>query len=537
MRIDVVETAEAPRRSFAGLEVIGISKTFGAVRALNDVTLRIEPGTVHALVGENGAGKSTLGKIIAGVIQPDQGQVAIGGRTVSMRSPRDALVHGIATIEQEISLVPGLAVQDNVFLGAEPHACGLVRRRELRRRWQMISDESGFRLDGFQQVSSLRLGEQQQVEILRALSRRADLIVMDEPTAALTEQEAHVLHRTIRSVVARGATVLIVTHFLKEVLALADTVTVLRDGKHVRTGPASAETEASLIQAMLGRDLSTVFPEKRPAPATAPVVLGGENIVAPGVRGVSVEVRAGEILGLAGLEGSGRAELARALFGQLKMSSGKLFIGGEPVRRPSPRRALAHGLSMVPASRRDDGLFLTRPIVENVSISSLADVSRLGVVRRRAETQRIAEVLSTLDVPPDRQRRPVSTLSGGNQQKVLFARAFMRRPLALIANEPTRGVDIGAKTAIYGLLHGLAEQGVGILLISSEREELIGLSHRVLVMCRGEVSAELVGDEIREDRILTAALTNTQEAESDSAWRGAGQPHPSLRNTIRRDGE
>lgn len=499
------------RAAFTGMDVVGISKSFGAVRALDDVSFHIKPGTVHALIGENGAGKSTLGKIIAGVVQPDQGHVALSGQALSMRSPRDALVAGIATIEQEISLAPNLSVQDNVFLGAEPRTGGVVNRRELHRRWDTLREESGFRLGALDRAGSLRLGEQQQAEILRAVSRQADLIVMDEPTAALNEQETHALHETIRSVVARGATVLIVTHFLKEVLALADTITVLRDGRHVRTGPAGGESEASLINAMLGRDLSAVFPAKRPVPPTRPVVLRGQDIVAPGLNGVSVEVRAGEIVALAGLDNSGRDELARALYGDLTLHSGSVTVDGHRTRRPTPKRSLAHGLSMVPASRRDDGLFLGRPITFNAGIGSLSDVTRAGLVRRRAEAKRVAEVLRRLDVPADRGHIAVSTLSGGNQQKVLFARALLRETVALIAHEPTRGVDIGAKAAIYELLCDLADEGLGVLLISSEPQELIGLSHRVLVMRRGRISDELVGADICEERILTAALTDVRE--------------------------
>jgi len=503
------------RTDFTGLEVVGISKSFGSVRALDNIGFRIEPGTVHALIGENGAGKSTLGKIIAGVIQPDRGHVALSGRVLSSRSPRDALVAGIATIEQEISLAPNLTVQDNVFLGAEPRTCGIVNRRELHRRWDGARAESGFDLAAFDRVGSLRLGERQQVEILRAVSRQADLIVMDEPTAALSGAEVHALHGTIRSIAARGASVLIVTHFLKEVLALADTITVLRDGKHVRTGPASAESETTLINAMLGRDLSTVFPAKRPAARSRPVVLSGQDVVAPGVSGVSIEVRAGEIVGLAGLDNSGRSELARALYGDLPLRGGAVTVDGHRTRRPAPRDSLAHGLSMIPASRRDDGLFLVRPIAENSSISSLPSVSRGGFVRRRAEAKQVADILSRLDVPADRGRSAVSTLSGGNQQKVLFARALLRRTVVLIAHEPTRGVDIGAKAAIYELLCGLADDGLGVLLISSEPQELIGLSHRVLVMHRGRVSDELFGADINEERILTAALTNVREDAKD----------------------
>lgn len=507
----------AGRPGYAGVDITEVSKRFGAVLALDRVSLRIEPGSIHALVGENGAGKSTLGKIIAGVIQPDSGSVAVSGEAVTLRSPRDALGAGIATIEQEISLIPDLTVRDNVFLGTESRIAGVISRRDLDRRWQAITQESGFRLTAADRVRDLPLGQRQQAEILRALSRHADLIVLDEPTAALNEPEVRALHETIRSVADRGASVLIVTHFLKEVLSIADTITVLRDGKLVRTAPAAEQDEESLIRAMLGRDLSAVFPDKRLAGPSSPVVLSGRDITATGVRDVSIEIRAGEIVGLAGLDGSGRDELARALYGDLALHGGTVTVGGTTTARPSPRRSLARGLSMIPASRRDDGLFPSRPVTENASITSLADFVRAGVVRRGAESGRVAEVLERLNVPPGRRRDQVATLSGGNQQKVLFARALLRPTVALIAHEPTRGVDIGAKAAIYALLAALAAEGMGIALISAEPEELIGLSHRVLVMRLGSVSAELTDGEITEKNILTAALSGASAASPHGA--------------------
>ncbi|WP_415853425.1 sugar ABC transporter ATP-binding protein [Sinomonas sp. G460-2] len=492
--------------TFTGVEVRGVSKAFGAIRAVQDVCLSIRPGTVHALVGENGAGKSTLGKIIAGALQPDTGQVYIDGHAVHLRSPRDALLAGIAGMEQEISLVPDLTVQQNVFLGVEPQSLGFVRKRKLHADWEGLVAGSGFRLEGSAKARSLSLGERQQVEILRAVSRRASLIVMDEPTAALNEEEARALHTTIRSITRRGASVLIVTHFLKEVLALADTITVLREGRLVHTGPAHTQTEASLMRAMLGRELSSVFPHKTPVAPTQPSVLAGRGIVAPGVRNVSLHVRAGEIVGLAGLDGSGRTELGRALFGDLPITRGTVEVAGSPLRTASPRASLARGLSMIPASRADDGLFPVRPILENTSIGALSGLSRAGIIRRALEAERVTNLLTRLGAPTARARLAVSTLSGGNQQRVLFARAMMRETIALIANEPTRGVDIGAKAAIYDLIHSLASEGLGVLIISSEPEELIGLCHRVVVMRQGEISDELDGDDIREDRILAAAL-------------------------------
>lgn len=500
-------TADRADTLTALVEVVGVSKRFAAVQALDGVGFAIQPGTVHALIGENGAGKSTLGKIIAGVIQPDGGHLQVRGETVHLSSPREALRHGIATIEQEISLVPGLSVQDNVFLGAEPTVTGLVSRRELAASFESLREASGFKLAPDDRVRDLSLGDRQQVEIMRALSRRADLIVMDEPTAALNEEEVEALHRAIRAVVDRGATVLIVTHFLKEVLRLADMITVLRDGKHVRTGPAARESEDSLVRAMLGRDLSAVFPEKDPVTEDSRSVLQVRHLRAAGVVDVSLTVRSGEVVGLAGLDGSGRAELARALYGDLEVVSGQVDVQGSPLGRPSPRRSLAAGLAMIPASRRDDGLFLERPTSENVSIGTLRRCSRAGFVRRKLEARNNGAVLTRLGIPVQRWASPVATLSGGNQQKVMFARALTGRPAVLIAHEPTRGVDIGAKAAIYALIAAMAREGVGILLISSEPEELIGLSHRVLVMRHGSVVAELVGDDIAEERILTAALT------------------------------
>jgi ribose transport system ATP-binding protein len=492
----------------AGLDVVGISKRFDGVKALEEVSVRIEPGTIHALIGENGAGKSTLGKIVSGVLWPDRGHLAIGNRPLLLKSPRDALAVGIATIEQEVALAPNLSVQDNVFLGAEPRRAGVVNRRGLRRLWQDAVADSGFHLAGSKLVKDLPLGLRQQAEILRAISRGADLIVMDEPTAALGRDESLALERDIRKLRDTGVSVIIISHFIKEVLALSDFVTVLRDGRVVRTAPAREETEQSLIQAMLGRPLSSVFPRKTPAPTSQPVALEGRDLVASGLHGVSLAVRAGEIVGVAGLDGSGRIEVGRALFGELPLVSGDIRVTGSRVARPSPRESIRRGVSLIPPSRRDDGLFPDRPVLENATISYLADLSRGGVVGRRAERRRVARVLEQLGVPMQRGRDAVGTLSGGSQQKVLFARAMMRDPVALIAIEPTRGIDIGAKASIYSLLGSLAEFGVGILLISAEHEELVGLARRILVMHQGRLSAELTGPEMTEERILSAAFSN-----------------------------
>jgi simple sugar transport system ATP-binding protein/ribose transport system ATP-binding protein len=493
----------------AYLELLHVAKHVGGVQALAGATHSVPRGSVHALVGENGAGKSTLGRIVAGALVPDRGRMLLDGREVSFRSPREALEHGVAAIAQESSIVPHLTVAQNVFLGAEPREAGFVRRRRLDRAYAELASSAGFRdLPGRMSAGRLRTSEQQKVEILRALSRDARLIVMDEPTAALGAQETEHLHEIVRRLAAGGTTVLLISHFLGEVLELADTVTVLRDGKIVKTAPSAEETEASLVEAMLGRPLTSTFPPKSPAPTDAPVVLAVRDLRAPGVDGVSFELRAGEILGLAGLVGAGRTELARAVFGAAPVGSGELVLAGGKRLGRSPRRSLNAGLAMIPESRKDDGLLFLRSSIENATLSRLGELSTAGVVRRRRERRAGRNVLERCGVRGASFTAPVAALSGGNQQKVLLARMLLCEPNVVIADEPTRGVDVGAKRAIYDFLAELASQGLGVLLISSELEEVVGLSHRVLVMARGRISAELEGDAIAEGAILAAAFAD-----------------------------
>jgi len=482
---------------------------------LHDVTLDIAPGSIHALVGENGAGKSTLGKIVSGVISPDAGEMLVDGVAVSHRSPRDALDVGVATIEQEVALAPRLTVRQNIMLGAEPRRAGFIRGRELARRADALIRESGFELRPSARIDELPIGSQQQVEIVRALSRNARLVVMDEPTAALDEEAVLRLHDAIRRLAATGTSVLLVSHFLKEVLALADTVTVLRDGRLVRTAPAADETEESLITAMLGRSLTSIFEPKIIPEATAPTLLQVDDVHAPGVHGVSLSVRAGEIVGLAGLGGSGRTELANAVYGVSRIAHGEVKVDGRPMRRTTPRSSLRRGLNLIPESRKDDGLFLERSTTENIMISSLPLFSRGGWLDRRRERSTIEDVMRRLGVAGGDRGTIVSRLSGGNQQKLLFARVMVRGARVLIADEPTRGVDVGAKAAIYRLLTRLAADGVAILLISSEVEEIIGLAHRVVVLHKGRVSAELDGDGITEPAILSAAFGGSDHDPSE----------------------
>ncbi len=489
------------------IETRGISKSFGGTRALSNASVSVRSGSVHALVGENGAGKSTLGKIIAGVLAPDDGELLVRGEPVSFRSPREALERGIAAIGQEPSVVPHLTVAENVLLGAEPRAFGTVRRRALRKRFEVLVASAGFDLRGDTPAGALTIAGQQEVEILRALARSAEVVIMDEPTAALSAAETAHLHEIVKSLAAQGKTILLISHFLREVLELADTVTVLRDGRVVRTGPTAGETEDSLVEAMLGQPQALTFPPKQAPRADAPVLLAVKGVQALGVAGVDLTVRAGEIVGLAGLVGAGRTELGQAIFGVRKMQAGEIELNGSPLTGGA-RKRLRAGVALIPESRKDDGLVPDRPIFENASLASLGGLTRLGVVTRRREQDVTRQILARCDVRARSNRSPVRELSGGNQQKVLLARMLLCEPQLVIADEPTRGVDVGAKRAIYEFLVGLAEEGLGILLISSELEEIMGLSHRVAVMRSGRIVAELAGDELNESAILTAAFGN-----------------------------
>jgi simple sugar transport system ATP-binding protein/ribose transport system ATP-binding protein len=465
------------------LDIRGIGKSFGGTRALHDVSVQIRTGSVHAFVGENGAGKSTLGKIVAGVFPPDQGDLALKGEPVTFGSPRAALERGIALVAQEVALVPQRTVAENVFLGAEPRRLGFVRRRALLERFERVVADAGFDLPADRVVGALPLAKQQQVEILRALARDAELIVFDEPTAALSAVEIEQFHQIVRRLASGGRTVVLVSHFLNEVLELADVVTILRDGQVVRTGASANETEDTLVAAMLGRSVARTYPPKQLIAVDAPIALTVRDLSAAGVSGASLEIRAGEIVGLAGLVGAGRSELARAIFGAVpttavELSAGSTRLPGKPIG------SIRAGVTMIPESRKDDGLMLRRPVRENVSLASLRKFANVGFISRRAESADVGAALRSVDATSSLEAPP-ATLSGGNQQKLLFARALLAQPGVLIADDPTRGVDVGAKRDLYQLIVDLAAKGVAVLLISNEVEEILGLAHRVLVCAPG----------------------------------------------------
>jgi len=504
------------------VEARGLVKRYGGAQALKGVDLSLSAGEVHGLVGENGAGKSTLGKCLSGVVHPDEGEIKVDGVAVDYGVPRDALADGITIVEQELSLVPAMSVTDNVLLGRRGGENGARRRgrRAERAEVQALNEEFSLELDPDATVEDLPVAEQQKVEILRALSRRARLIVMDEPTARLAGEEAENLLGIIRLLAERGTTIVYVSHFLAEVLRVCDRVTVMRNGEVVKAGaPAAQESPSSLVTAMLGHAAALSFPEKRPPETAAPTVLSVRGLRdGQLVSGVDVEVRAGEIVGLGGLVGSGRSEAARLIFGAERPSAGEIEIEGRPAKLSSVRQAVRRGVAYIPESRKDQGLFLELSGQENTTLAHLSRVTRMGVLSRGRERRETATTLERLRVTPADPDMRVGALSGGNQQKVLFGKWLWQAPRLLIADEPTRGVDVGAKFGIYELLVELAGNGMGILLISSEIDELIGLSHRVVVMARGRTVADLGGEDVREDRVLHAAFG------SDVESRGAGAP-------------
>lgn len=501
---------ESPRAAPAFLRLEGVSKRFGGVRALDDISLEVERGTVHALVGENGAGKSTLGKIIAGVLQRDAGRIFIADREVHLSSPRQGLQAGVAILAQELALELDASVAENVLLGMEPHRGSVIRRGSVRARFGSLLAESGFsglRPDTL--VRNLAVADQQKVEILRAIARRAELIIMDEPTARLSADEAERLRRAISDLRDRGTTIIYVSHFLKEVLAVSDRVTVLRDGSLVETLDSNAVDVDGLAERMVGRAVLLHRPQVDRVPrkvGEAPILQVKGLSRRDAFHDVSFDLHRGEILALTGLVGAGRSEVMHAIFGSAPADAGEMTLEGRSLANRHPRDAIRRGIALLPESRKDEGLVMSASVTENVSVTALTRVSVGGVLRRARESQRVANVAGNAGLSTRLLRSGVSALSGGNQQKVLFARWLNTDPSIFIADEPTRGVDIGAKEGIYEVLRGIASQGGGVILVSSEIDEVVALANRVLVMRIGRIVAEFEGDEIAEDPITRAAL-------------------------------
>ncbi|MCR2800132.1 sugar ABC transporter ATP-binding protein [Microbacterium sp. zg-Y818] len=490
--------------SAPALEMRGISKSFPGVKALSDVDLVVAPGEVHAIVGENGAGKSTLMKILAGLYQPDTGTIELAGERVRIAGQLDALRRGIGMVYQELNLVPDLTVAENIALGATPSRLGFVRRRSLLDSARAVLDALDARIDPRARLGSLTVSQQQLVEIAKAYAARPKIMVLDEPTSSLSEHEAQALFRVVRAMRADGIAIIYISHRLREVLDLADHVTVLRDGRQIDTRPVSGLTAAEMITLMVGRELTDVFP-KREVPI-GEVVLEVDGLSRAGAfDGVSLTVRAGEIVGLAGLVGAGRTEIARAVFGLDKADAGTVRVNGADIRARSPRQAVNAGIAYVPEDRKRDGIIPESSIRDNIALPVLSKVGTSGWISSRRERALATEQVNALGVSPPDVERAVNTLSGGNQQKVVIAKWLATQPDVLLLDEPTRGVDVGAKADIHTIIGELAGRGVAILLISSELPEVLAVSDRIYVLTEGRVSAEFTRDDADERSIMHAA--------------------------------
>lgn len=500
----------------AVLEVCGVSKRFGAVRALKDVSMDIRSGEVLGLVGENGAGKSTLLRTLAGAHQPDAGELRRDGTPLRMRSPRDAHQQGIRVISQEPELVEDLSVAENIFLGELPRRGRVVDRRGLKLAARELIRRHGFdkQLDPHLDAKALGRAQRQLVEILKALKSEAQVIAFDEPTSSLTHDEAQRLFAVVRRLRDDGVAVVYVSHRLREILELADRVAVLRDGELVAARPAASLQEDELVRLMVGRKLAVELSRRHSAPGPeASPVLEARGLRTAWLKDVDLTIRAGEVVGVAGLIGAGRSELAKALFGEVPLASGALRMHGRPVRLRSPRDAIAAGIGYAPEDRKGAGLVMQRSVAENISLASLPRLRRMRVVRRGAERKLVEGLMGQLRIKAASPAVEVGTLSGGNQQKVVLARQLARHPDLLILDEPTQGVDVGAKAEIYALIDRMTAEGLAVLLISSELPEVLSQSHRILVMENGRIRGEFLATEATEEAVLTLAIPQNDGAD------------------------
>ena len=497
------------------LRLSSIGKRFPGVQALSDVDFDLQSGEVHVLFGENGAGKSTLINIIAGTFAPDDGTMTLRGQPIRLNSPHHARQMGINAVFQEFSLVPTLSVQDNLYLGREPKHAGILDKAAIARGTKETLDLLEFHLDPKAQVGSLSRAEQQMVEIAKAIQGEPSILILDEPTASLTENEANRLFELIERLKGQGLGIIYITHRIQEIRRVADRVTVLRDGHAVATVAAGDVSESRLVELMTGRTIDALYPTIDYQPGAVMLQTVALKLANGRVHDVSIDVRAGEVVGLAGLVGSGKSEIGRAAFGLEPIASGSVAIAGEVVLHPTARGMLDRGVIYIPPDRREEGLVAMRPVRENMSLAalSLPAFSRLGLLRRRLERQTVRAIAQRLNLRPLNVERQVAYFSGGNQQKVVLGRGLARNVKVFIFDEPTTGVDVGAKVEIYGFMKELCERGAAVLLISSDLPELLHLANRSYVMHRGEVRAELIGAALTEE----AVLANFFDRDADAA--------------------
>ncbi|MFD7006665.1 sugar ABC transporter ATP-binding protein [Rhodococcus sp. JVH1] len=487
------------------LEVRDVTKSFGNVAAVQGVSFPLYGGEAHALVGENGAGKSTIVKMLAGVHGPDTGSLLVGGEEVSLGSPSDAKARGIAVIYQEPTLFPDLTIAENIFIGTQPRArLGMIDRGAMNTAARALFDRLGVPMDPDRLASGLSIADQQLVEIAKALSTDANVIVMDEPTAALSGNEVERLFKVARSLCASGSAVMFISHRFEEIFALCQRVTVMRDGRHISTSELAGLTVDDLVRSMVGRDLGALFPKIDVEPGA--VVLEIENLSRAGVfSDISFQVRAGEIVALSGLVGAGRSEVMQSAFGVDPRDSGDVRVRGKSLRKGSPKAAMRAGMALVPEDRRQQGLILDMSIERNATLTRSSALARFGFLFGGRERRSAYEWTKKLQTKYARITDPVGVLSGGNQQKVVLAKWMATAPSVLIVDEPTRGIDVGTKAEVHRIISTLASEGVAVVMISSELPEVLGMADRVLVMREGRIVSELSRSEADEEKIMFAA--------------------------------
>ncbi len=491
----------------------GVSKTFPGVRALDGVSLTLNGGSVHALMGENGAGKSTLMKCLFGEHRPDGGEILIDGRPTSFKSPSEALLGGVAMVHQELNQAEKLTVYENMFLGRFPRALGnlpFISKNKMRERTAEIFEELGVSTNPDAKIEELSVSERQMVEIARAVSYGARIIVFDEPTSSLTEREAEKLFKIIDTLKGRGCGIIYISHKMAEILQIADTVTVMRDGRLITTEPAVDMSTDKIIRLMVGRELTARYPERKSKPSE--LLFRAEELYGEysHLSGASLTLRRGEILGIAGLEGSGRTELLEAIFGLSALRSGRLFLGEREIRNRNPREAVKNGFALLTEERRRGGIFGILDIKENTTVASLRRLSVGPFISEGRRLRMTKDSIKRLGVKTPSEKTKIRNLSGGNQQKVILARWLLTRPEVLLLDEPTRGIDVGAKYEIYSLLDALAAEGRGIIVVSSEMPELIGISDRIAVMSGGRIAGEVDPRSTTQEKIMELAAKHLE---------------------------
>jgi ribose transport system ATP-binding protein len=500
----------------------GVAKRYGGVRALEGADLAIDAGRIHAVLGENGAGKSTLIKVMAGVVQPDAGQLLLDGRPVAFESPAAAHAAGIACIFQELSLIPDLSVADNVAISNPPRRFGLIDRRAQRRMAESALARAGAEdIHPLALVKDLSLSRRQMVEIAKALARRPRILILDEATSALTAADVMKIYSVLKRLRDEGLALVYISHRMHEIAELADDCTVFRNGRSVATYPAGTKSDREVVELMIGREYSAVFPPLavRATPGDAPRLELRHLGWNARLDDVSLRLHAGEVIGLGGLDGQGQRELLLALFGVLRGTTGEVLIDGRRVAISGPAAAKRSdiGMALIPEDRKTEGLMLAMSVRDNLSFAALGRLSRVGVVDGAAEAEAVARMVRLLAIRSDGTDLPASSLSGGNQQKLVLAKWLMMAPRILLLNDPTRGIDVGTKQEIYALLRQLAEAGTAILFYSTDYDELVGCCDRVLVMYDGRVRRELAGAEITEHALISSALNIGDDARSARA--------------------